>query len=104
MGTCTADDGDITASWTNIPSCVDLCAAVTCTASTDCKVAGTCNQADGECSEETNAADDTTCDDGNADTVNDVCTSGSCAGTDKSTAGHIKAFVAISVIAIAVWM
>jgi hypothetical protein len=51
---------------------------VVCTASDQCHVAGTCSA--GVCSNPT-AADGTACDDGNAGTDNDVCTSGTCAGT-----------------------
>ena len=58
-----------------------LCDGVTCPAATsDCKVAGTCQDLDGSCSAETNAPDGTACNDGDAGTDNDVCTAGVCAG------------------------
>ena len=45
-----------------------------------CKVAGTCQDSDGECSAETNALDGTPCDDGDASTVADSCFQGRCIG------------------------
>ena len=50
-----------------------------CTASDQCHAAGTCNSGTGTC---TNPAlpNGTACDDGNAATVADVCTAGTCAG------------------------
>ena len=58
----------------------DPCAAVTCPEATSgCKVAGTCST--GQCSDETNAADGTVCDDADSATTNDVCSNGECAGT-----------------------
>ena len=39
------------------------CDGVTCEASSACKVAGTCQDSDGQCSAETDAADGTACDD-----------------------------------------
>ena len=49
-------------------------------ASSACKVAGACQDSDGRCSAETNAADGTACDDGDAGTDSDTCTGGVCAG------------------------
>jgi hypothetical protein len=54
--------------------------AVTCTASDQCHVAGTCNPATGTCSNPT-APNGTTCNDGNNCTTGDVCTGGACGGT-----------------------
>jgi len=56
----------------------DPCLNVVCTASSPCKVAGTCVA--GTCTAQTNVADDTSCDDGVATTIGDVCTAGVCAG------------------------
>ncbi|APR75713.1 Fibronectin type III domain protein [Minicystis rosea] len=53
---------------------------VTCTASDACHVAGTCNPETGLCSNP-NAANGTSCNDGNACSKNDVCTNGACGGT-----------------------
>ncbi|WP_437302922.1 calcium-binding EGF-like domain-containing protein [Sorangium sp. So ce388] len=58
-------------------TCVDLCAGVTCAASDQCHAAGTCNPADGTCSNPA-VADGTTCSDGNGCTVDDACTAGVC--------------------------
>ena len=61
---------------------VDPCAGVTCDpASSACKVQGTCSADTGQCSPEVNANDGTDCDDGDAATINDVCTAGVCAGS-----------------------
>eukprot|EP01065_Artemidia_motanka_P042695 TRINITY_DN5771_c0_g3_i2.p1 TRINITY_DN5771_c0_g3~~TRINITY_DN5771_c0_g3_i2.p1 ORF type:complete len:4752 (+),score=1264.50 TRINITY_DN5771_c0_g3_i2:1602-15857(+) len=58
----------------------DKCAAVVCPAATvQCKAQGACEPQSGVCTTP-NAADGTTCDDGNADTVQDRCTSGQCRG------------------------
>ena len=57
----------------------DLCAAVTCAvASSTCKVAGGCCPIDGTCTAEADAADGTSCDDGDAQTEATVCTDGEC--------------------------
>lgn len=61
---------------------IDKCAGVSCKASDVCHTAGECDKATGQCSNP-NAADDTTCDDGDDDTNNDVCTAGVCAGENK---------------------
>jgi uncharacterized repeat protein (TIGR01451 family) len=53
---------------------------VVCTASDQCHVAGTCDTGTGLCSNP-NAANGTTCDDGNGATNGDVCTDGVCAGS-----------------------
>ena len=55
-------------------------APVTCTASDQCHLAGTCDPSTGQCSNPA-AANGTVCDDGNACTVGDVCNGGTCAGT-----------------------
>ncbi len=54
--------------------------AVTCAASDQCHVAGTCNPTDGKCSNPA-ANDGTGCDDGNRCTTSDSCHGGTCAGT-----------------------
>ena len=80
-GVC--DEGTYCAFGTDTVDCapeVDACADVTCeAASDDCHIQGTC--AGGSCSAETNVEDGTSCDDGNAATTGDVCSSGVCAGT-----------------------
>ncbi|HEY2514048.1 MAG TPA: hypothetical protein VGI39_24445 [Polyangiaceae bacterium] len=53
---------------------------VTCTASDQCHVAGTCDPSSGACSNPT-AANGSACSDGNACTSGDACTGGACAGT-----------------------
>src|SRR5262249_36105482 len=60
---------------------VDHCAGVTCAASDQCHVAGTCDHATGTCSNPAKA-DGTTCNDGSANTVDDICTAGVCSGVD----------------------
>src|SRR5262249_28128771 len=50
---------------------------VTCAASDQCHVAGTCNPATGQCSNPA-AADGTACSDGDACTQTDSCQSGTC--------------------------
>ncbi|MBC8293446.1 MAG: hypothetical protein H8E45_09820, partial [Proteobacteria bacterium] len=59
----------------------DLCATVTCTASDQCHVAGSCDQATGLCSDPI-AGNGTGCDDGDPATTSDVCTGGVCSGVD----------------------
>jgi alpha-tubulin suppressor-like RCC1 family protein len=53
---------------------------VTCTASSQCHSAGTCNPSTGTCSNPTRP-NGTSCNDGNACTVSDVCQSGTCSGS-----------------------
>jgi hypothetical protein len=60
----------------------DLCASLTCTAQDQCHVAGSCAYQTGVCSNPA-ASNGTACNDGNAGTINDVCTSGICQGTDR---------------------
>eukprot|EP01043_Picozoa_sp_COSAG02_P078411 COSAG02_NODE_17636_length_990_cov_0.741863_1_plen_284_part_00 len=63
----------------------DPCVGMVCgAASSACQLAGTC--ADGVCSAETAAPDGTSCNDGSAATINDVCTNGQCAGTESTSA------------------
>jgi hypothetical protein len=57
---------------------------VVCTAKDQCHVAGTCDQASGECSNPAKA-DYTACNDGNACTQADSCMSGSCIGSNPVT-------------------
>lgn len=61
---------------------VDLCAGVICTALDQCHEVGLCDHLTGQCSNPTKA-DGTACDDGNPDTVNDVCTAGACHGIPR---------------------
>jgi hypothetical protein len=70
---------------------------VVCTAIDQCHNAGTCNPANGQCSNPAKP-DGTTCNDGNASTCTDVCIDGTCAGaatglqTDANncgTCGHV---------------
>jgi hypothetical protein len=60
---------------------VDHCVGVTCAALDQCHVAGVCDHATGTCSNPSQE-DGTSCNDGNANTTGDVCTSGACAGVD----------------------
>jgi hypothetical protein len=89
-GTCsnpTAHDG-AACTGTNLCNQTYTCAGgtctgsnpVTCVASGQCQMAGTCNPATGACSS-SNAPDGTSCNDGNGCTTNDSCTGGTCAGT-----------------------
>jgi hypothetical protein len=64
--------------------CVDLCAGVTCTASNQCHVAGTCDQATGVCSNPAKT-DGSACTDGDACTQTDTCQAGACTGTNPVT-------------------
>ncbi len=57
---------------------------VTCAASDQCHVAGTCNPANGTCSNP-NAADNTACNDGNRCTQSDTCHGGACVGANPVT-------------------
>jgi len=78
-GTACSDDNACTQ--------IDACQAgsctgsspVVCVASDQCHVAGTCNPLSGTCSNPP-GTDGTSCDDGNAGSCTDVCTSGVCAG------------------------
>ena len=54
---------------------------ITCTASDQCHIAGSCDQATGQCSNPAKP-DGTACNDGNACTLNDFCQTGTCAGRD----------------------
>ncbi|MFO0755116.1 MAG: LruC domain-containing protein [Byssovorax sp.] len=71
----------------------NLCVAnnVSCPAAPDqCHDQGTCAPATGVCSAAPAKANGTACDDGNAGTINDVCTNGVCAGmagSDGTSAG-----------------
>ena len=57
---------------------------VTCTASDQCHVAGTCDPASGTCSNPA-ATNGATCNDGNACTQTDSCQSGTCTGSNPVT-------------------
>ena len=54
---------------------------VVCTAQDQCHVAGTCNPANGQCSDPA-APDGAACNDGNACTQTDTCQSGTCTGSN----------------------
>jgi hypothetical protein len=60
--------------------CHSVCDGVTCTASDQCHLAGTCDPAMGVCSNPV-VANGTACDDGNPATTSDQCTNGVCGGT-----------------------
>ena len=64
-----------------ICSGVDHCAGVTCPTPDQCHAVGICDHGTGTCSNPIKA-DGTGCDDGNASTVGDACTSGICVGVD----------------------
>lgn len=75
------------------PCTTDVCNAdgtcsnavnVTCTASDQCHVAGTCNAATGHCSNPP-APNGTNCNDGNACTQTDTCQTGVCTGSNPLT-------------------
>ncbi|MFO0755120.1 MAG: LruC domain-containing protein [Byssovorax sp.] len=75
--------GGADASFTVDGTC-NLCVAnnVSCPAAPDqCHDQGTCAPATGVCSAAPAKANGTACDDGNAGTINDVCTNGVCAGS-----------------------
>jgi cysteine-rich repeat protein len=57
---------------------------VTCSASDQCHIVGTCNPATGVCSNPA-AADGTTCNDGNSCTQTDTCQTGACTGANPVT-------------------
>ena len=63
---------------------LSLCQGVTCTASDQCHVAGTCDTNTGLCSNPPRT-DGTTCSDGNACTQTDTCQSGVCTGGNPVT-------------------
>jgi hypothetical protein len=58
-----------------------------CPAADECKVAGTCQEDTGTCSDQVNAPDGTSCDDGDAATSNDSCSSGACRGNPAEDTG-----------------
>lgn len=60
----------------------DLCAAKECPAPHQCSMAGVCNHLDGKC-EYQFKANGAPCDDGEAKTIDDVCTAGVCAGRSR---------------------
>eukprot|EP01043_Picozoa_sp_COSAG02_P040490 COSAG02_NODE_3282_length_7020_cov_13.269614_6_plen_418_part_00 len=63
---------------------VNNCADVVCPQATGvCKVAGSCRQETGDCGAETNAPENTPCDDGDVTTRDDVCSWGVCGGIDR---------------------
>jgi len=61
----------------------DLCEGVTCAdmVVTQCMSAGACDRLNGQCTSQPKQ-NGVACDDGDAKTVNDVCTNGECHGTD----------------------
>jgi len=70
---------------------VDKCADVVCSADTmdlnQCQNPGVCDGATGECTK-VEKADGASCDDGDDETHNDVCTKGKCEGVDLCAAVH----------------
>ncbi|MFT7579723.1 MAG: MYXO-CTERM domain-containing protein, partial [Myxococcota bacterium] len=62
---------------------IPKCEGVVCAASDACHAIGTCDPATGVCSDPP-AADGTTCDDGDAQTLDDACTAGACVGVAVS--------------------
>eukprot|EP01065_Artemidia_motanka_P008729 TRINITY_DN143_c0_g1_i2.p1 TRINITY_DN143_c0_g1~~TRINITY_DN143_c0_g1_i2.p1 ORF type:complete len:4137 (+),score=1263.62 TRINITY_DN143_c0_g1_i2:87-12497(+) len=62
----------------------DLCAGKTCDAQGECQEQGVCVQATGLCAY-TTMPNGASCDDGKTTTVDDICTNGTCSGTDKCT-------------------
>lgn len=78
----------ITAVGSALNGCPDLCRNVTCRASDQCHVAGTCDADTGTCSNPA-VTDGTTCDDGNATTYLDTCSHGVCAGTRCPCEGDV---------------
>ena len=81
----TCNDGDVgTANdmcQTGVCQGTDRCQGVTCPASATCQTSNGCARETGTCSF-SNVVDGTSCDDGFVDTVNDLCSSGACVGTD----------------------
>ena len=62
------------------------CDGVVCPPPTGpCKIAGTCQELDGQCSGETTADDGTACDDENSRTGSDACSRGVCVGVPLPT-------------------
>eukprot|EP01062_Namystynia_karyoxenos_P050926 TRINITY_DN3977_c0_g1_i1.p1 TRINITY_DN3977_c0_g1~~TRINITY_DN3977_c0_g1_i1.p1 ORF type:complete len:4379 (+),score=1193.64 TRINITY_DN3977_c0_g1_i1:100-13137(+) len=62
----------------------DLCAGKSCNSPAECQEPGTCLPSTGLCVY-TTMMNGASCDDGKNTTVDDVCTNGTCAGTDKCT-------------------
>jgi hypothetical protein len=73
-----------------LSDCID-CAWQACPpTSSDCKVPGICQTADGTvCTGETNIEDGTSCHDGDVATTFDICTAGACAGTPVTCDGGL---------------
>jgi len=66
---------------------MDLCESITCSPIDQCHGQGACNPANGLCS--TPELDDfTPCDDGNSETINDVCMHGVCTGHNSEIITH----------------
>lgn len=63
----------------------DLCASNPCTPVSDCHTVGPCNKFDGTCPQNAKS-DDTPCDDGHDDTLDDKCIAGVCTGQVDSCA------------------
>lgn len=61
----------------------DYCTNNNCATADQCHTGGGCDSTNGNCVPLTNKADGTSCNDGNPDTYNDVCTSGVCEGTEQ---------------------
>ena len=86
------DDGDeetVCTCWGGGCACRGRCEGVVCGPATGaCKVAGSCQDSDGQCTAETNALDGTPCDDGDASTVADSCFQGRCIGGNVTCTGN----------------
>jgi MYXO-CTERM domain-containing protein len=74
---------------------MNLCVDVVCSALDQCHVAGNCDAATGMCSNPAKA-DGASCDDNDANTVNDVCTTGVCAGSPEASASSASSSSASS--------
>eukprot|EP01052_Picozoa_sp_SAG31_P031894 SAG31_NODE_3432_length_4280_cov_1.816073_1_plen_845_part_00 len=76
---CNDGDDSTTGDACVVGICEASCLGVTCSATSECKVAGTCSA--GLCSDEANAEDGTICNDGDTDTGEDRCVTGECIGS-----------------------
>ena len=90
IGCVFADDDANTCDDSDACTQTDTCVAGSCTGSnekvcpvtdTQCQTPGTCNPADGSCSDPENV--EGSCDDGNACTQTDTCVAGSCTGSNE---------------------
>ena len=82
---------DVLSTTTHALPDIPACTRVTCPpATSQCKVAGTCQEPAGVCSQETNVEDGTPCDDSNSVTSDDVCTAGECSGIVDCSPGAFE--------------